>query len=63
MFAAAISDPKTREEVNPTGQPYQIFKGIEDHPLGKMKGIAGEICFLSDLLGNLNDAKFPAYEL
>ena len=36
--------------------------GISDYPYSLMSGLAGDICFMCDLLDPFN-AKFPGYEI
>jgi hypothetical protein len=36
---------------------------VLNYPLRMMEGVTGDICFLSDLLRNEEDMRFPGYEI
>ena len=36
---------------------------VLNYPLRMMEGVTGDICFLSDLLRNEDDVRFPGYEI
>ena len=62
-FALASTDKKVQQQCQAYEDPNRLNKGICDHPFSLMEGLAGDICFLSDLLRDENDVRFPGYEV
>ena len=62
-FALASTDRKIQRQCQEYEDPQRLNKGICDHPFSLMEGLAGDICFLSDLLRDENDVRFPGYEV
>ena len=63
MFAKALTDPKIQKLVSSHDDGWRIYEGVPDHPFSLMEGLSGDICFLSDLLRDESEARFPAYEI
>ena len=63
MFAKAIVDPKIQNKCMKYKDGVTKVKGVPDHPFGLMEGLSGEICFLSDILRDENDVRFPGFEI
>ena len=54
MFAFALSDSKIQNKQiqEPTNHPYSL-----------MEGLAGEVLFLSQILNDEEEARFPGFEI
>jgi hypothetical protein len=68
LFAQALVDDELREEYlpkNETSENMNKYKqdAVPEHPFSLMEGVSGEICLLSDLLGNEDNARFPGFEI
>ena len=68
MFASKMYDKfiqarvsRFRSENRPGVEKSKMY--TDHHPFSLMEGIAGEVCFLSDLLHNPYEARFPGYEV
>jgi hypothetical protein len=55
IYAKAIFDPKTQNQMPDKFKPV--------YPFSLMEGISGVISFLSDLLQNEDEVRFPGYEI
>ena len=69
MFAKALTDPKVQGQC--LKKPAQtgvkgaknLPKEAETYPFSLMNGLSGDICLLSDLLGDEAGMRMPGYEL
>ena len=66
MFAKTLCDPYIRKQ----SEQYIISKKIErltegkpDHPYSLMEGIAGEVCFLADMITGEDSMRLPGFEI
>ena len=62
-FAQSLCDPQIQEYISQYDDGVRLKKGTPDEPFSLMDGISGPICFLSDLLRDENDLRFPGYEV
>ena len=54
MFAKSLYDQDVQVECSYHDDGQRVRCGMPDHPFSLMEGIAGEVCFLSDILGDEN---------
>jgi hypothetical protein len=66
MFAKTLCDPYIRTQ----SEQYLEKKGVKrlttgkpDHPFSLMEGIAGEVCFLADMVTGEDWMRLPGYEI
>ena len=62
-FAKAMFDKQIQEQCENYDCDQRKNVGVADHPFSLMEGVAGDLCFLSDLIGNEYDTRFPGYEV
>ena len=63
MFGTALSDSKIQDVCKKYDDKTRKIIGVPDYPYSLMEGISGDICFLSDLLRDDDDTRFPAFEI
>ena len=63
MFAHALFDPEVQNRVKYFHDGFRKVKGTPDYPYSLMEGVAGEVYFLSELLTEDDDMRFPGYEV
>ena len=63
MFGQAVSEPDVHKMCRNSDDGTRITTGVPDHPYSLMEGAAGDIAFLSDLLGNEMETRCPGFEV
>ena len=71
MFASAMFEPQVQlhcdqcviQDRHEAGPKYRIKKGVPDHPYSLSDGISAQIAFISELLNNEKELRFPGYEI
>ena len=61
QFCYAMTSARVRSSVNTFKDPVRMVVGEPDHPHSLMEGIAGEGCYLIDMLSPL-EASFPGFD-
>jgi len=62
-FGKAMFDQQVQEQCENYDCGMRKCVGVPDHPFSLMEGVGGDMCFLCDLLGDENQARFPGYEV